>query len=316
MTNISSKLYDVSQINVLTNTFVKEMIEETEILYRDKVKSAALSVLEQKNDYNVVLLAGPSGSGKTTTAKILCESIIDLGNNAVVLSMDDFYMGLSKMPVDENGKKDFESVYAIDIPKFKSAILELLTSGKTEIPKYNFEKSEPFDFTNTVSLSKGGVAIIEGIHAFNPIFTDGKRFKGLSKLYVSVESSISCCQNKILSGSDIRFLRRLIRDKFFRNSGAERTLAMWEDVVIGENKNIFPYKQDGDYYINSFHIYEIGVFRKYAEDFLANVNEQHCKYEFVQYILECLSHFDNIDANLIPSNSLVREFIGESSYYI
>lgn len=320
MTNIlneTGKLYNVSQINIIANGFSKEMIEEAEILYKDKVKSTAISILEQKNDYNVVLLAGPSGSGKTTTSKILCETIKKLGEQAIALSMDDFYMGFKRMPIGENGKKDFESVYAIDIPKFKNTLYELLLNGSAEIPKYNFSKSEPFDFTNKVILAKGSVAIIEGIHAFNPIFTEGENLNnGLTKLYVSVENSISCGCNKILKDSDIRFLRRLIRDKFFRNSSAERTLDMWEDVVKGENKNIFPYKQNGDYYINSFHIYEVCVFKKYVIDLLSKVDKSRKDYSFAEHILDCVSEFNDINSEIVPLNSLVREFIGNSSYYM
>lgn len=310
-----NKTYNIDQINILAASVAEELINEMEILYKDIVKRTALKILEQKNDYTVLMLAGPSGSGKTTTSKILCETINNLGGNAITISMDDFYMGIAGMPVDENGKKDFESVYAINIPKLKVAIASLLITGKAEIPRYNFKESKPYDYTDTITLSKGGIAIIEGIHAFNPIFTNDISAQGLIKVYVSVENSIDCKNDITLTSSDLRLIRRLIRDNFFRNSDANRTLYMWEDVIKGENKNIIPYKNNGDYYINTFHIYEVCVFKKYIISLLNNVDKNHLYYNLAQHIIKAVDNFIDINVDFVPSNSLVREFIGDSKYY-
>ena len=307
----------LKEINYYAQHDPSGFVEMAENAYRSDVKEIARSIVEDESKCRVIMLAGPSASGKTTTAKMLNEEFENIGCGSEIISMDNFYLGEKNVPKTAEGKPDFETVNALNIPQIEKCISDLLKYGKADIAKFDFAKSESSKDTVSINLHGDSIAIIEGIHALNPIFTQHISCEtGLIKMYISVKQGIkkNPFSGYMLTAAELRLMRRIVRDCKFRGSNAEHTMDMWENVLHGEKKYITPYKYTSDITINSLHIYEPCVTASKAVSYLEKVEKTSPDYEYAGYLIERANQFCSIDESLIPDNSLLREFLGNGKY--
>ncbi len=305
---------DINRINEMAKSDAKAFVDMTEESYRSELCQIAERILTIPAKRHIIMLSGPSGSGKTTSAQKLADEFRLKGCEVQHISMDDFYLGKDNVRKLPNGKPDFESVEALDIPLVKRSVRELSETGRCDIPKYDFRESKRTDIIQHLELSSNAVIIIEGIHALNPIFNDVAAAENVSKIYISVKQGVKNGEDYVLTNREIRCIRRIVRDNSFRQAPPEKLLAMWGDIVDGEKKYIRPYRYTGDFTINSIHIYEPCIMKEPAVKLLKQINENSEYYVTAQHLIESLSGFESIDTSLIPANSLMREFIGGGNY--
>lgn len=305
---------DISRINEMAKSDAKAFVEMTEKMYQSDLRQIAEQILTIPAKRHIIMLSGPSSSGKTTSAQKLADEFRLKGCEVQHISMDDFYLGKDIVRKLPNGKPDFESVEALDIPLVKRSVMELSETGKCDIPKYDFKESKRTDIIQHLELSSNAVIIIEGIHALNPIFNDVATAENVSKIYVSVKQGIKNGEDYVLTNREIRCIRRVVRDNNFREAPPEKLLEMWGDIVDGEKRYIRPYRYTGDFTVNSIHIYEPCIMKEPAIKLLEQINEKSEYYETARHLIQSLSGFENIDTSLIPENSLMREFIGGGNY--
>ncbi len=305
---------DLTRINEEAKHNAEDFVLTTEKIFRHDLRLVAEQVANMHTKRHVMLLSGPSSSGKTTTAKKLADEFRQKGINVQMISMDDFYLGMKYIRTLPNGKPDFEAVDALDIPMIKDCIQKLTTIGEYEIPKYDFKNSQRTHMTKHISVEENSVIIMEGIHALNPIFSEGMPKELVSKLYVAVKQGIKNDEDYVLTNREIRFIRRLVRDYQFRKVEPKHMVSMWPLVVEGEKKYIRPYRYTGDFTVNSIHIYEPCIMKELALDLLYKIEEDAEERVFAEHLIHSLEKFESIDPSLIPKNSLIREFIGGGCY--
>ena len=305
---------DINRINEQAQSDPKGFIEMTEDIFRSDLRFIVEQILTVPVKRHIIMLSGPSSSGKTTTAQKLADEFRIKGCDVQHISMDDFYLGIKYIKTLPNGKPDFESVDALDIPLIKQSIKKLAEAGECDIPKYDFRNSCRTDIIQHLELASNAVIIIEGIHALNPIFDNGMADGNISKIYVSVKQGIKNGEDYVLTNREIRCIRRVVRDNSFREAPPEKLLDMWGEIVDGEKKYIRPYRYTSDFTVNSIHIYEPCIMKEPAIKLLGQVSEKsHC-YETAQHLIKALSGFESIDDSFIPESSLMREFIGGGKY--
>ena len=305
---------DIGRINEMAKNDAKGFVEMSESLFHEDLRSIVENIITLPVDRYVVLLSGPSSSGKTTTAQKLAEEFQRHGCGVHHISMDDFYLGKDYVNILPNGKPDFESVEALDIPLIKKTFLQLAQTGECEFPKYDFKTSSRTNEKQYLKLCPDEAVIIEGIHVLNPVFDNGADGGRISKVYVSVKQGVKNGEDYVLTNREIRCIRRLVRDNSFRDAPPEKLLGMWGEIVDGEKRFIRPYRYTSDFTVNSIHIYEPCIMRERAVRLLKQINENSDHYETAKHLIESLSGFEVIDDSLIPENSLMREFIGGGNY--
>lgn len=292
----------------------QELIKISEEQYIKEVYSAAQKIADDDR-IKIVSLAGPSGSGKTTTAHILCDRLEQLGEKTIVVSLDDFYLPDDKLPVLENGKKDIESVNALNIPLINKCFNEIITSGKTMLPRFDFAKKQSVLNGRIADIGERGIIIAEGLHALNPLITDLVPRENIFKMYISINCSIEDAYGEqLLSSRQLRLVRRSLRDSIFRGTSITQTLKLWHGVVEGERKYLYCFKNSADVKIKTLHPYEPCVYRN---DFLKlknDVTPDTVGYEYFMRTVNAIEKFDSIDSKFIPKTSLIREFIGNGKY--
>lgn len=306
--------YHLEQINQKASQTPQNFVSQMETAYQDSIKEVAAELLTPKNSCKVVMLAGPSGSGKTTTAHLLRDQLKQMGADTTIISLDDFYQGRDRAPRLPNGEFDYEAVEALDIPQIHKCLLGLLEHGFCEKPNFDFVEGRPTEHRTKVVLGEHDIAIVEGIHALNPVMTKNLPTKGLLKIYLSVKQGIEWDQGELLTPRDIRFIRRLVRDYNYRGVQPDQMISMWENVCRGESLYIQPYKHSSDYTINSIHIYEPCIMRGTAIPLLKEISGEDPQYPFAQRLISCLERFTPIASELVPKGSLLREFIGGGLY--
>lgn len=301
----------VSDINDAAVNTPQELVEQTEKLFGKRLGEITEFIhTSGKRGNKIVLLAGPSCSGKTSTAGMLCDGLSLLGVNAVRISLDEFFLGAERTPLLPDGTVDYESVRALDIPVMQECLLKLVRDGECMMPHFDFTLERPAEKKQHIELGDNGVAIVEGIHALNPIVSQCLPEDSVAKIFVNVMHGIYEDDREVLTSRDIRLVRRIVRDMQFRNSPPERTLDMWPKVISGERQNILPYRSNANISVNSLHIYEPGVLKNLAVPMLQKVDESSAHYSTVQEILKKLELFEKISPSSVPTNSLMREFIG------
>ncbi len=305
---------DINRINEEAENSPEDFIAMTEKVFRHDLKWIVEQILNGGSKRHVILLSGPSSSGKTTCSQKLSDEFRNHDTDVQLISMDDFYLGADKVKRLSNGKPDFESVEALDIPLIKKSIHQLSTTGECIVPKYDFSKSRRSDITKEIKLGSNSVIIMEGIHALNPIFSEGMSKEKVMKIYVGVKQGIKDNEDYILTNREIRFIRRMVRDYHFRKVDPEYMISMWPSVVDGEKKYIRPYRYTSDFTINSIHIYEPCVMKNTALELLDQIGKHHPDYEFVNHLIDSLNQFKAICPEYVPENSLIREFIGGGCY--
>lgn len=293
-----------------------ELIKIAEAFHENKLAQVAGCVAEANRERGVrlVLISGPSSSGKTTFAKRLGVQLRVLGLNPVLISLDDYFVDREKTPRDENGEYDYEALEAIDLEQFNDHLKRLERGESVDIPRYDFISGTRQWHDNPLQLDERSVLIVEGIHGLNPALTPGVPESRKFKIYVSCFTSVALDNVSRIATSDNRLLRRLTRDYRTRGNDALSTLARWESVRRGEEKHIFPYQENADVMFNSSLFYEISVLRPYAERILREVPDTVPEYGEAKRLLKFLDNFIPIDPAEIPPTSLLREFIGGSSF--
>jgi uridine kinase len=285
-------------------------VRTVECDYEEKVRSVARRLISDP-DRRVLLLAGPSSSGKTTTSRLLCEELRESGHEATVLSLDDFYRNPEEpeYPRDREGKLDYEAPDSIDIALVHDCIEAVLEGHTYPAPRFDFLTHRRAPAPQPISVPEGGVLIIEGLHALNPRLAAGLPQNRLFRLFISVSTNITDGESgaRLFSGRRVRFLRRLSRDALYRNSGAANTYTLWKNVTRGESLFLYPYRDTADMTLDTFHPYEIGVLRPYAERLLAAENAPHDDY--IDEIRASLAHFAPLPTEIVPGTSLLREFL-------
>lgn len=262
----------------------------------------------------VVLLAGPSSSGKTTTNKRLAIQLMTNLLMPRLISIDDYFIDREHTPRDENGDYDFEHLHALDLERFNSDIQRLLDGETINLPTYSFELGRRIDKERPLSLGPKDILLIEGIHGLNPELTHALRGDDVFKIYVSALTTLTIDDHNWISTTDNRLLRRIVRDYKYRHTSALETLKRWPSVQRGEERWIFPYQENADALFNSSLIFEIGVMKNYVEPLLRSVPHNEVQYTEAYRLLKLLGYFVPIDTDQIPSTSLLREFLGGSSF--
>ena len=300
----------LEQINDAALTRPQVMIDEVEDSYREHIRNIARNIVTHYGTAKICMLAGPSASGKTTTAHFLQRYLAEFGIHAMIVSMDDFYLGAEYTPTLPDGTKDYETVHALDVKLVQSCLQSVIENGTCSLPAYDFAESRRTLNVRQLDVRDHGFVIMEGIHALNPIFTNNLPEGSVIKLYVSVKQQIKDVNGEVISPMDIRLVRRICRDVQFRGTPAERTLAMWNNVVSGEDKYIRPYRLSADYTVNSIHIYEPCVLRGRVIPLLRAIPEDSPYYRKARELDSRLMRFEPIDPDLVPSASMLREFLG------
>lgn len=293
-----------------------ELIKIAEAFHENKLAQVAGCVAEANRERGVrlVLISGPSSSGKTSFAKRLGVQLRVLGLNPVLISLDDYFVDREKTPRDEKGEYDYEALEAIDLEQFNDHLKRLERGESVDIPRYDFISGTRQWHDNPLQLDERSVLIVEGIHGLNPALTPGVPESRKFEIYVSCFTSVALDNVSRIATSDNRLLRRLTRDYRTRGNDALSTLARWESVRRGEEKHIFPYQENADVMFNSSLFYEISVLRRFAEPILREVPDTVPEYGEAKRMLKFLDNFIPISPEEIPPTSLLREFIGGSSF--
>jgi uridine kinase len=298
-------------INKLLKCDAAATVRSSEAEFSEKIDNI-VDILCKKKDVKIVLLSGPSASGKTTSANIIKDRLINNGHQAIVISLDNFFKNEDNYPLKPDGNPDFESVNALDIDLLNSCLDNIIKKGASYMPKYSFKDKCRNDKHEWVEIEPDGFVIVEGIHGLNPIISNGLPKENIIKLFVSVSTGITDENRKeILSGIEIRFLRRLVRDSLYRNTDAKRTLRLWPGVLEGEHKYLYPYKPLADMKLNTFHVCEVGIIKDYA---LNVMKDERNNNDFCSRICGVLERFISVPSEYVSEYSLLREFISGGIY--
>lgn len=291
----------------------KELILFSEALHEKKI-AEIVDQIEKKDNVRMILIAGPSSSGKTTFAGKLGMSLRVKGLKPVTLSVDNYFVERENNPKDESGNYDFERIEALDLDLLNKQLISLLNGEEVDLPTFNFKTGHKEYNGNKLKLEPDQIIIMEGIHCLNDELTSHIPKENKFKIYISDLTVLNIDYYNRISTTDTRLIRRIVRDYNFRNYSALHTLKMWYSVNRGEQKYIFPYQEDADVMFNSSIIYEISVLKKYAVPLLEEIPQSEPEYSEARRLLALLQYFDDMDDELIPNNSLIREFIGGSIF--
>lgn len=289
------------------------LINVSEALQEKKISQIADKIAAKK-DIKVVLIAGPSSSGKTTFCKRLSVQLLASGVKPVQISLDDYFVNREETPKDEQGEYDYESIYALNIPLINEQFNALFNGQEVELPKYNFQTGSSEKSGNKLHLEENNVLVVEGIHALNPTLTaqipDDKKFK----IYASALTTILLDNHNYIPTTDNRLLRRIVRDYKYRGCSAQETIRRWPSVRSGENKWIFPYQEQADVMFNTAMLFELAVIKPQAEEVLEQVPENCEEYAEAYRLRKFLKYFSPLPFRDLPPTSLLREFLGGSSF--
>lgn len=308
----------VGDLNVACNHgHATDLINVSEALQEKKIAQIADEITHRNQDgkrVKLVLISGPSSSGKTTFSKRLSIQLMTNGLKPYPISLDDYFVNRNDTPLDKNGKHDFESLYAVDLPFFEEQLTTLLNGGEVELPRYNFTTGKREMSGKKLRIDEHMILIIEGIHALNPALTPHIPNENKYKVYVSALTTILLDNHNYIPTTDNRLLRRIIRDYKYRNYSAEETIARWPSVRAGEEKWIFPYQENADAMFNSALLFELAVLKDYVEPVLRKVPNRCPEYSEAHRLLRFLNYFVSVQDKELPPTSLLREFLGGSSF--
>ena len=304
---------NIGELNDYITTNSGDLIQLSEIMQDYKLLNIAEEIVLNKDDYKIILLSGPSSSGKTTTSMKLSLYLKSLGLNPTHLSMDDYFLEREETPLGANGKPDFESLKAIDIKLFDSQISKLLKEAKVTIPTFNFITGKK-EYKKTIQMGKNDILIIEGLHALNDDILKNIPKKNKFKIYISPLTYLNIDNDNRISMTDLRLLRRIVRDNRTRGYTTTTTLNNWSDVRIGEEKYVFPFQDNANVMFNTSLAYELAVLKTYAEPLLYTVKSDEPEYQTAKRLLELLKCVLPLPSETVPQISIIREFIGGSYF--
>ncbi len=308
---------NVGRLNeIIKDGTISDFIKTSEALHQKKIQVIA-DQISSHNSIRIVLIAGPSSSGKTTFSKRLCTSLKVNGLRPITLSLDNYFVGRDKTPLDEDGDYDFEAIEALDLPLFNQHMVELLEGKTVQIPEYDFHTGSRKDKTTPMRINEDQIIIVEGIHGLNPRLTELVPSDCKFKIYISALTQLVIDDYNRISTTDTRLIRRTVRDSKYRSYSAESTIMRWPSVNRGEVHNIFPFQENADAVFNSAVPYEWAVLRPIAEKLFMDITPDSPVYSQARQILRTLSYFCPLDPKMVeevPPTSILREFIGGSSF--
>lgn len=300
----------LKQINNAAKLDPEGFIDECDIEYSREIADTAEHIAGDDR-IKIVAIAGPSASGKTTTAHLMCRRLEELGKRTAVLSLDDFYNLEDNLPRLPDGSADIESVYSLDIDFIKKCFNEIIRSGTTWLPAYDFRTRTRIRDAKHLDIGNHGIVVVEGLHALNTVITDLAPKENIYKIYITVNRSVDDENGiQLLSSRQIRLVRRILRDEQFRGSDVRETLLLWNNVIEGETKYLYPFKKTADIMFTTFHPYEICVYKESFCRLRDTVNRNVPWYDYFIKTANALEIFNDIPRSLVPENSLIREFIG------
>ena len=291
-----------------------DIINISEALQEKKLAKIAEDIAQRKG-VKLVLLAGPSSSGKTTSCKRLSIQLAVNGLKPLQISLDDYFVDRDKTPKDENGEYDFESIYALNLDLLNDQFNALFRGEEVDLPKYDFPSGKSINSGKKLKLEPNNVLVVEGIHALNPELTAHIPEEQIYRVYASALTTILLDNHNYIPTTDNRLLRRIIRDYKYRGVSAQETIHRWPSVRAGENKWIFPFQENADAMLNTAMLYELSVLKMQAEPLLQQVPENCEEYAEAYRLLKFLKYFKGIPYNNLPPTSLLREFLGGSSFH-
>ena len=312
------EIMDVSHVDALNrkivNNTIGDMIRVNEALHEKKIAYIADEITNDKN-IKIVLIAGPSSSGKTTFAQRLSIQLRVNGKKTYAISLDDYFVDRHLSPKDEKGDFDFETIEALDLELFNEQLIDLMSGAEVQIPVYNFKEGIREYTRDPIKLTEDHIIIIEGIHGLNDELTKNIPQINKFKIYISALTQLNIDRHNRISTSDLRLLRRIVRDNTHRGNNAFKTMELWDNVVKGTEKYIFPFQENADAIFNSALVYELCVLKKYAEPIIMQIDEDSKFYSERQRLMKFLSYFLPIeDESAITNTSILREFIGGSCF--
>lgn len=291
-----------------------DIINISEALQEKKIAKIAEEIASRKG-VKLVLLAGPSSSGKTTSCKRLSIQLAVNGLKPLQISLDDYFVDREKTPKDVSGEYDYESIYALDLDLINEQFNALFRGEEVELPKYDFQSGKSKKSGNKLKMNDNNVLVVEGIHALNPELTAHIPQEQIFRVYASALTTILLDNHNYIPTTDNRLLRRIIRDYKYRGVSAQETIHRWPSVRAGENKWIFPFQENADAMLNTAMLYELAVIKTQAEPLLQQVPENCEEYAEAYRLLKFLKYFKGIPYNNLPPTSLLREFLGGSSFH-
>ena len=291
-----------------------DIINISEALQEKKIANIAEEIASRKG-VKLVLLAGPSSSGKNTSCKRLSIQLAVNGLKPLQISLDDYFVDREKTPKDASGEYDYESIYALDLDLINEQFNALFRGEEVELPKYDFQSGKSKKSGNKLKMNDNNVLVVEGIHALNPELTAHIPQEQIFRVYASALTTILLDNHNYIPTTDNRLLRRIIRDYKYRGVSAQETIHRWPSVRAGENKWIFPFQENADAMLNTAMLYELAVIKTQAEPLLQQVPENCEEYAEAYRLLKFLKYFKGIPYNNLPPTSLLREFLGGSSFH-
>lgn len=284
-------------------------IEKSEKEYREKVEAVADAICADSRN-KIILVAGPSASGKTTTSALLQKDLLKRGKTAEVISLDNFFAEKSKMPLKADGQPDFEAVESLDLEMLHTFFIDILADGVAEMPIFDFNNPKKERDKKLLDAGENGLLIVEGLHALNPKITSNLPPENLYKIYISVNDSIYNDEgSEFMSSIHVRMARRISRDYFYRSSDINNTLYLWTAVVEGEKKYLYGFKHSADVTLATLHPYEPCVLKKSVLKIMEPISKDAPNYLEAIKLKEEISAFPDIPTDIVPENSLLREFL-------
>jgi uridine kinase len=309
-----SKVQDVNSL--ISADGSRDLICLAEALHEKKISSIADRIFDQRRNVRIILISGPSSSGKTTFAQRLSTQLRVNGLRPIALSLDNYFLSREETPLDSNGQYDFESLKALDLPLLADHLNALIRGEHVETPIFDFVCGRRSPVGKLMHLDPDEILVVEGIHALNPYLIPSLDRNQTFKIYVSALFQLNIDDYNRVPTTEVRLIRRIVRDNQFRGINPERTLAQWESVRSGENNNIFPYQEEADVMFNSSFLYELNALRPYAEQLLVSITQECPHYKTANHLLTLLSFFSPLDVTTIPFTSILREFLGGSTYNV
>lgn len=299
----------------ISNGNIGNMILAQEAIMEKELGNIAAQIASQ-HDKKLIMIAGPSSSGKTTFSHRLSIQLLAHGLKPHPIGVDNYFVEREDTPKDEDGNYNFECLGAMDIELFNSQMKALLCGEEVSMPTFNFLTGKKEYKGNTLKLGADDVLVIEGIHCLNDALSYTLPKENKFKIYLSALTQLNIDEHNRIPTTDGRMIRRMVRDARTRGASAKRTISMWPSVRRGEDENIFPYQKDADVIFNSALIYELSVLKQYAEPLLFGIRQDEPEYLEAKRLLKFLNYFQGIDSNMVPNNSILREFIGGSFFHI
>lgn len=304
----------ISDINrIIDSGKADNLINISETWQEQKISEIALNIKKDINNRKIILISGPSSSGKTSFSRRLQLHLKVLGIHGVPISLDDYYIDIKDMPLNENGEHDYESPESLDYKRFNDDISQLIAGKTVYLPKFDFDSKLRIPNHSQLTLGKDEVIIAEGLHALNPKFAADIHDENKYKIYCSALTALSRDDGVKIKSRTTRLIRRLIRDFYFRNSSCDFTFSLWPNQETGSEKYIFPYTDTADMIFNSSLLYEFAVYKKYLNMVFADITSNNPNIDTINELRELVNSFSEIDRDRTPRCSIIREFTGGST---